>query len=342
VTFRFFRRTLQFLPFRCVAALLWLVASSVSAQVLVVLSDESASYQEVADELRIRLTSGREGLRIEVLTAAALSNVDERDLGSYALVMTVGLAAAQAAVARENALAVLPPTLCLLIPRQSFERFVPTQAGARARRLSAVFIDQPLSRQLDLIRIALPDKSRVGVLLGPNSSEWQDELRDRARERSLTLAAAVVTEAAGVYGALQKVLPESDLLLALPDTVALNATTAYGVLLTSYRAKIPVVGFSEGLVKAGALLALYSSGRQQGKQGAEIANRILAGDGGLPAPQYPTYFTVRVNSSVARSLGIQMEEEATMAAALAARSHVVGDAREPRPVDASGTQRRGP
>ena len=118
--------------------------------------------------------------------------------------------------------------------------------------------------------------------------------------------------------------------------------TAYGVLLTSYRAKIPVVGFSEGLVKAGALLALYSSGRQQGKQGAEIANRILAGDGGLPAPQYPTYFTVRVNSSVARSLGIQMEEEATMAAALAARSHVVGDAREPRPADASGTQRRGP
>ena len=339
MTFRFFRRTLQFLPFRCVAALLWLVASSVSAQVLVVLSDESASYQEVADELRIRLTSGREGLRIEVLTAAALSNVDERDLGSYALVMTVGLAAAQAAVARENALAVLPPTLCLLIPRQSFERFVPTQAGARARRLSAVFIDQPLSRQLDLIRIALPDKSRVGVLLGPNSSESQDELRDRARERSLTLAAAVVTEAAGVYGALQKVLPESDLLLALPDTVALNATTAYGVLLTSYRAKIPVVGFSEGLVKAGALC---SSGRQQGKQGAEIANRILAGDGGLPAPQYPTYFTVRVNSSVARSLGIQMEEEATMAAALAARSHVVGDAREPRPVDASGTQRRGP
>src|SRR5437870_6976906 len=33
--------------------------------------------------------------------------------------MTVGLAAAQAAVARENALAVLPPTLCLLIPRRA-------------------------------------------------------------------------------------------------------------------------------------------------------------------------------------------------------------------------------
>src|SRR5207237_6300073 len=92
VIFRFFRRLLQLLPFRCAAVLLWLVASSVSAQVLLVLSDESASYQEVADELRTRLTTGREGLRIEVVTAAVLSGVDERGLGSYELVITVGLA----------------------------------------------------------------------------------------------------------------------------------------------------------------------------------------------------------------------------------------------------------
>jgi len=122
-----------------------------------------------------------------------------------------------------------------------------------------------------------------------------------------------------VYGALQSLLPESDVLLAIPDPVAVNASTIYGLLLTSYRAQVPVVGFSEGLVKAGALLGLFSTASQQGKQGAEIATRILAGDGGLPAPQYPKYFTVRANYSVARSLGLRLEEEAALAATLAPR-----------------------
>ena len=80
-----------------------------------------------------------------------------------------------------------------------------------------------------------------------------------------------------------------------------------------------MVGFSEGLVKAGALLGLFSTASQQGRQGAEIAARFLAGDGGLPAPQYPKYFTVRANYSVARSLGLRLEEEAALAAALAPR-----------------------
>ena len=303
------------------SAALWLMASCCPAQMLIVLSDESTSYQDVAQELRTNLAPVRDGrLKIDVVTAPQLTTVSERGLAAYELVVTVGLAAAQAVVAYDNGLSAVPPTLCLLIPRLSFERLARTNAPVRPRRYSAVFIDQPLSRQLDLIRIALPDKSRVGVILGPGSLTLREELRDSARERTLTLNPAEVGEASAVYGALQKVLPESDVLLALPDPVALNASTAYGVLLTSYRARIPVAGFSEGLVKAGALLAVYSSARQQGKQGAEIASRILTGEGGLPAPQYPRYFTVAVNFSVARSLGLRMDDEATLAIALSQRT----------------------
>ncbi len=310
---------------------------------LVVLSDESASYREVADELRTGLAFIRDGrLRIDVLSASRLPSVEERGLGSYVLVVTVGLAAAQAIVAREEALAERPPTLCLLIPRRSFERLVPPVTTTRARRLSAVFIDQPLSRQLDLIRIALPDKTRVGVILGPTSDALNEELREKTRERSLKLNHAEVGDASAVYAALQRVLPDSDLLLALPDPIALNASTAYGVLLTSYRAKVPVVGFSDGLVKAGALLGLFSTARQQGKQGAEVAIRILSGEGGLPAPQYPRYFTVRVNFSVARSLGLPVEDEASLAASLTARAKSILDARESAPSDGATPPRRGP
>ncbi len=241
--------------------------------------------------------------------------------------VTVGLSAARAVVARESALPTPPPTLCLLIPRQAFEQIAPSRADNRPRRISAVFIDQPVSRQLDLLRIALPGRNRIGAVIGPNSALLAAELRDGARDRDLTLNAVEIAESSGVYGALQKVLPVSDILLALPDPVAFNASTVYGLMLTTYRAQVPVVGFSEGLVKAGALIGLFSSAGQIGRQGAEIAGHMLAGDAALPAPQYPRYFTVRTNQTVARSLGIALEDEATLAAALAGR----GDGRRELP-----------
>ena len=110
-------------------------------------------------------------------------------------------------------------------------------------------------------------------------------------------------------------MPESDLLLLVPDPVVANADTVYGLLLTSYRAQIPVVGYSEGLLNAGALVSLFSTARQQGRQGAEIVGRLLAHEA-LPTPQHPRYFTVRVNASVARSLGLRLPAESALNAAL--------------------------
>jgi ABC-type uncharacterized transport system substrate-binding protein len=192
----------------------------------------------------------------------------------------------------------------------------------RDPRLSAVFIDQPLSRQMDLLRLALPEKKRVGVILGPASQDLESELGNQAREHTLELTVARITERSGLYGALQNVLPASDLLLMLPDPLVANADTVYGLLLTTYRAQLPVVGFSEGLLNAGALLSLYSTAHQQGRQGAEIAREVLARPGALPEPQYPKYFTVRVNVSVARSLGLHLPPEEALGAAL--NGHVQG------------------
>jgi putative tryptophan/tyrosine transport system substrate-binding protein len=326
---RFLYRTAASLRSFGLAAALVLAASTASAQALVVLSDESAVYQDVAGELKDRLALLRGGrLRIDVVTAAGAAKFDERGYAAYEVIVTVGLPAAQTVVANQNGAATLPPTLCLLVSQQSFEGLAGGAAG-RGSRVSAVFVEQPIARQLDLVSLAFPAKSRIGAVFGPASVALAQEVQDGARERDLALNRIDVTDASGVYPALQKVLKDSDLLLALPDPVALNASTAYGVLLTSYRAQVPVVGFSQGLVKSGALLAVYSTARQQGRQGAENAGRVLTGEGGLPAPEHPRYFTVAVNFFAARSLGLQMEDEAALAAALAERSRHPPDPRKP-------------
>ncbi len=297
-----------------------LCAPHVGAQVLLVLSDDSAGYQSVADEVRTGLKQVRDGkLRVDASVATRAARADAAPLDAYELVVTIGLAAAQRTLVREKDLATPPRTLCLLIPHQSFERLLPGGVHAGDSRVSALFIDQPLSRQLDLLRLALPDKKRVGVILGPTSQPLAGELRAQTREHSLDLTVASINERSGLYAALQSVLPASDLLLMLPDPLVANADTVYGLLLTTYREQLPVVGFSEGLLNAGALISLFSTAAQQGRQGAEIARDVLAHGGAMPEPQYPRYFTVRVNASVARSLGLHLAPEETLGAALAGR-----------------------
>jgi len=295
------------------------VVTGANAQVLVVLSEDWPGMREVAAELREQLGGLRDGrLTIDVVTAKRIKLDDLDIIRRSELIIAVGVEAARAVIDREKDLSRPPPTLCLLIPKLRFDAFVGTIPAGSERRVSAVFIDQPVARQFNLLRLAAPTKSRIGIVLGPSSSRLQDELRDNARERAMTLNIVIVDQPSGMFAAMQKTLSESDLFLALPDPVTINESTAYAVLRTSYQEQIPVAGFSESMVRAGALFGLYSTLRQQARQGAEIASRLLAGEAGLPPPQYPRYFTVGVNTSVARSLGVQLDAGA-IEAALAAR-----------------------
>ena len=299
--------------------LLLVVDRDARSEVLIVLSQDAAAYREVSDAFQGGLSADRgTSPRATVITERSLRTIGDEALVRYELVVTIGLAAAEAVLGRDES--AVPRTLCLLIPRTSFESLNANRSLVQRRRVSAVYIDQPIGRQLDLIRAALPDRTRLGIIFGPSSVAQREELRVGARERDLTLRSAEVTEPGGIYAASQMILPEVDVLLALPDSIAFNSSTAYLLMLASYRAQIPVVGFSESLASAGALLAVFSTLQQQGRQGAEVANRALADDSRLESPQYPRYFTVRTNDSVARSLGIRLADPRTLEQAVTERA----------------------
>jgi ABC-type uncharacterized transport system substrate-binding protein len=290
-------------------------AAPAHAQVLAVLGDASAGYQAIADELEAGLAATVGKPRVERVLASKLGETTSDALARYELVVTVGLSAAQAALAREAGGA-HARVLCVLIPRLSFEKLAQDAERSGVPRPSALFIDQPLARQFDLLKAALPERHRIGTILGPTSRLTSAELQATASARGMTLASAQIDEASALYGALQGVVADNDVLLLQPDPVAVNPDTVYGLFLASYRAQLPVVGFSEGLLNAGALLSLYSTALQQGRQAAEIARDALAHGGALPTPQYPKYFTVKVNASVARSLGLRVPNGDALAALL--------------------------
>jgi ABC-type uncharacterized transport system substrate-binding protein len=76
--------------------------------------------------------------------------------------------------------------------------------------------------------------------------------------------------------------------------------------LTTYRARIPLVAFSPAYVKAGAVLAVYSTPAQVARRAVEMLRQWQSGRG-LPSPQNPREFEVVVNERVAASLGLWID-----------------------------------
>jgi putative tryptophan/tyrosine transport system substrate-binding protein len=120
---------------------------------------------------------------------------------------------------------------------------------------------------------------------------------------------------------MQQIMSRPAVLLAVPDREIFNSHTIQNILLTSYRQRSPVVGFSPAYVRAGALLALYATPSQIGKQAADAIASVLDG-GRLPPPSHSHEYEVGVNLTVARSLGIHPRSAETIKSALSRREIV--------------------
>jgi hypothetical protein len=277
-------------------------APAAAARVAVVLSDDSAPYQEVYQVIQAYLDdTPHEVSRVyaEGLTAPALNEAR--------LAVAVGVRAAETLAALEDR----PPVLAVLVPRTWYLKTGRARLSDSGRFLaSAIYLDQPFERQVRLIRLAFPEARRVGMLLGAEQSGLADELGDALRAQRLGLVHQTLAEGERLSGPLETVLSSADLLLAVPDPLVFNRNTAQALFLTSYRYRVPVLGYSRSLTRAGALLSLHSSPAQIGHQTAEWINSALQGPAvRLPPPAHPAYSSVSVNEQVARSLGFTLPPE---------------------------------
>jgi ABC-type uncharacterized transport system substrate-binding protein len=103
-------------------------------------------------------------------------------------------------------------------------------------------------------------------------------------------------------------IAQTEVLLALPDSGIYNTENIRNILLSTYRHKQAVIGFSADMVKAGALASTYSEVEDINAQVAEMAASFVA-TGVLPPPQFPRYFHTVVNEGVARSLDVRVSGE---------------------------------
>ena len=299
----FWRRLTLRLALLCAwfgCAPLWVQAATVP--VLIVSAERNAAFNEAAAVFTDELERGgvaRSQVQYLTLAEARASNTTA---GQFALALGVEAAAE---MARTELRA---PVLSVFVPSASFDAIVRTHPRRSTSPFSAIYLNQPLGRQLDVIQLALPQRPRIGVLLGSLSSAQMPMLEDERRKRSLGLIQAQIDPNEPMFSKLQALLDTSQVLLALPDPQVFNSGTLQNILLSTLRAGIPVVSFSPAYVKAGALMAIYSTPAQVGQQAAQLARPVLQGND-LAAPQYPREFRIDVNMSLARSMNLDLDAQ---------------------------------
>jgi putative tryptophan/tyrosine transport system substrate-binding protein len=299
---------------RCVTTWLWALgvlgcSAAWSADIVILSSERSAGYVEAGQAALHELA--RAGVKrgdVVQLVASEMLSADWVSTQGSKVWLTLGSDALSRALQRDGR----PAVVAALIPRQSFDRIVRGAPRATSPAV-AVYLDQPLGRQIDLLHLALPNVQKVGALWGSESIAQQAQLQATLQARNLQLVNGTLTAGNTLFSALRPVLDEADALLAVADPGVYNGSTVSNILLATYRAQLPVMAFSPAYVNAGALLALYSTPRQIGAQAAGLVRQLQLGATTGVASQYPVDFSVAVNEHVARSLGFTLDEASLLA-----------------------------
>jgi ABC-type uncharacterized transport system substrate-binding protein len=244
-------------------------------------------YSEALDALRQRfgdipLDDGRRALRTPRPTAY----------------VALGPAGLQAALdARIEA-----PVVSLFSSRQSFERTVASAASTRA--VSAIYAEPDPNHQMRLIAALYRRSVAVGTLLSDATAHQEPMLREAASAHGLRLEVARVRAGAGLTRSLN-LLDSATVLLIQPDSELYTQASLRELLESTYRRRLPVIGFSSALVAAGTLASAYCEPGDIAAQLDGLLEQIAARR--LPPPRYPAYWRVAVNDSVARSLDIVVD-----------------------------------
>lgn len=282
---------------------LWCAGTAGAATVVIVAKDRSEAFSEAADAVADQLRRGGiPASEIARLTPDEVASLHASGDATVRLWVSLGVDAFKMLLAHSHKITIIAG----LIPRSSFERQLRESGKSDQHALSAVFLDQPHRRQLELVRLALPDARRVGVLWGPESEAQKTLLAASMAAHDLEIKSETMGQSGTAFPGLRELLSSVDVLLAVPDSTVFNSATLPSILLSAYRARIPVAAFSQNYVKAGALWSLHSTPAQNGAQLGALGRLVLQG-GAVPPPQLAQEFTVTVNDHVARSLGLALD-----------------------------------
>ncbi|HEX8960771.1 MAG TPA: ABC transporter substrate binding protein [Geobacteraceae bacterium] len=177
------------------------------------------------------------------------------------------------------------------------------------RNATGVTMNLPPERFLDLLARIAPRPKVVGIIYDPAKSGHQvRRAQQAARARGIEIVTREVHSPREVPEALNNLKGMINALWMLPDTTVITSETVELFLLASQENRFPVIAFAAKYADMGALASLDIDGFDEGRQAGEMAERILSGTAATDLPGAEARSaTVKVNRSVARKLGISLD-----------------------------------
>jgi len=196
------------------------------------------------------------------------------------------------------------PIVSVFTSRQTFHKSL--GASPRNRQVMAIYAEASPESQLELIAAIYQRRISVGVLLTDTTAPLEADLKRSATKLNLELMSHRLRPEANVLRELPS-LSSATVLLALPDSNVFSVDNLRSILESTYRRGQPVVGFSPSMVNAGTLAAAYASSEDVLAHLELLLSDLEAGRPG--ESQYPMFWRVVANQTVARSLNVLVPDE---------------------------------
>jgi putative ABC transport system substrate-binding protein len=286
-----------------------------AAQFAVLLNSNDPAYQEFLSSVKASLPAGNQWQLTwsgdtEKFMLSPPAHVD--------LILAAGTNATRLALAKPDG----PPVIASLLSRMAFEN-ISRESPVHQQGVSALFLDQPIARQLAFINKVLPasvlETRLIFTAVSDAKSESLASLRQAAPATGFKVSAAIVENSEAAVPTIDRLLNRKEgLFLAFPDSEIFARDNIRPFLLTTYRYKIPVIAFSLPFVQAGALAALHTTPTQFGQELASWVTKLPSARPitNLPPPKSPTLFSVSINTQVARSLKLSLPSESEILSSL--------------------------
>ncbi len=301
-------------PLRCLCLLLFVGVimlhgtTCLAGSFLLITSGEGVIYHRFQVELEEKLKDiNPENILVTQDIATFNANPDTRHFDA---VVSAGIEASKA-ISKSG---IQNQVLMSMLPEASYQRL--SASGSlvcEPIHCRVIYLDQPVLRQLNLIKAALPDARTIAVIGSAHSSQIREQIVASAAKLGLHSKNIFAGSEPALLSALQDELAGTDVLIAIPDPIIYNQDTARAILLSTFNQRIPLFAYSSSFIRAGATFGIYSSPEDIARQAAEV---VCCMDKSNSHEIFPKYYTINVNQHTAEALGISIRNAESLRRAL--------------------------
>lgn len=262
-------------------------------EVLVITSSGAAAYVQAGEGLQAVLTSA--GVRTRTVDpaggAAAISQ-------ALAYRPTVVVAIGSPAIDAVRSSGYVGPLVATMVMESALEDVHEGEFAA------AVVLDVHPSQALVRLNALFPGRMRIALVRGPAMSQAKaDSIRTEAARLGYQLQIVECPTPKVLLDKLSSLRGKHDFIWCFPDNSLYRGPIVSALILSALRQGLPLIGYSEGMVRAGALVGFYPDYQAIGRQAAEPTLALLGGRQFVRL-QYPLTMPEAVNERVMRVLGV--------------------------------------